>query len=278
MKRVLLALLLLAGAATPAARGEEVFAVVGGEVISAAEYDAALRSALRQRYYHRRVPDAELAEFQREVAGALIDRALLAAEAKRRGVGVEALQAAVRSVQAPTEAELRAYHASKAALFVEPERLRLSVILLRVDPASPRAQWEKARAESEAIRAVLEAGADFGALAEARSADPSAGRGGDMGYLHRGMIPEPVYAELEAMAPGALSQPTRLLEGYALFRLAERVPARAQEFDAARARAAQLWARDQSERRWQAFLVSLRAAGAIRIDLARYPALGGMAP
>lgn len=312
MRALLLALFLAAAAAagSAAAEAEGAFAVVGDTVISAADYEAALKSAARRKFYHRQVPEAQLREFQREVADMLIERVLLVAEAKRRLLApdhsristvvaqyekrhgpvpglareledsdlIEQLQAAVRAVEAPTDAQLRAYYDEHPELFVEPERARLSVILLKVAPASPGAEWERARAEAQAMRASIEAGADFAELARRRSGDPTASAGGDMGYLHRGMIPEPLYAQLDAMQPGQLSEPIRLLEGIALFKLAERVAAQAQGFDEARTRTAQLWRRSQGELRWKALIASLRGGASIRVDVARYPALSGMAP
>lgn len=294
MGKMLLALFLAAAGAAAAAPApaDGAFAVVGDAVISDAEYEAALRSATRRKFFHRQVPEGQLREFQREVAGMLIDRVLLVAEARRRGMAPAAglkrdledddligqLQAAVRDVEAPGEPELRAYYEKRGELFVEPERARLSVILLKVDPSSPAAHWEDARREVQALRASIDSGAGFAETARRRSGDATASRGGDMGYLHRGMIPEPLYAQLERMAPGELSEPVRLLEGIALFKLAERIPARAQGFDEARARAAELWRRDEGERRWKALIASLRGGTTIRVDTARYPALSGIVP
>jgi parvulin-like peptidyl-prolyl isomerase len=79
------------------------------------------------------------------------------------------------------------------------------------------------------------------------------------------------------MQPGELSEPVRLLEGVALFRLAERRPARLRALADVKERAVQLWRRDEGERRWQAFMTGLRTAAAIRIDTARYPALATLA-
>jgi parvulin-like peptidyl-prolyl isomerase len=318
MRRILVAFALAASAATPA-RAED-FATVDGTVISATELDAALASAVRQKFYHREVPEAQLDEFRREVAQGLIDRVLLQAEARRRGLApdaervrsqiaeydrrygagsrwqqnreamlpqlermlgdrdvLERLQAGVREVEAPDEAALVRYYETHRELFTEPEQTRISVILLKVDPSAPKASWIGAEDEAGAIRKRLVAGADFADAARMHSGDASAAKGGDLGYLHQGMMPEGIYEKLGAMQPGELSEPVRLLEGVALFRLAERRPARLRALEEVKERAAQLWRRDEGERRWQAFLSGLRAGAAIRIDTARYPALATLA-
>ena len=56
----------------------------------------------------------------------------------------------MRKVPEPTEAQARAYYDAHKDLFVEPEKLRLSVILLKVDPSAPKAAWDKARDEAAA--------------------------------------------------------------------------------------------------------------------------------
>lgn len=297
------------------------FATVGDKVITAAEFEAALQNTLRQKFYHRQVPDGKLQEYQREVADTLINRVLLLAESRRRGIEpdraridaevagyekryaqspgwkknretmlpavvrnleerslLDRLEAAVRETPAPAEAQLKAYYDGHRDLFTEPEQFKLSLILLKVDPSSPRATWDRAREEAAGIRKRLAGGADFGELARIHSTDASAERGGDMGYLHMGMIPEPLVAQMKEMRTGQISEPVTLLEGVAVFRFEERKVSRTRAFTEIRERAEQLWRRDEGERRWKELVGTLRQGATIRIDTARYPALAGLQP
>ena len=190
---------------------------------------------------------------------------------------LERLQSQVREAPAPDAAAVKTYYETHPALFTEPEQTRLSTILLKVDPSSPKAVWSAAEDEARAIRKRILAGQDFADAARMHSGDGSAAKGGDLGYLHQGMLPEGLQGSLAAMQPGGLSEPVRVLEGVALFRLAERRPARLRTLEEAKERAAQLWRRDEGERRWQAFLAKLRAGAEIRIDTARYPSLAVLA-
>src|SRR5580765_5075955 len=268
MRRALITFALAMSAAAAAADGE--FASVNGTSISAAEFEAARANALRQKLYHREVPEAKVDEFSREVAQALIDRVLLQAEIRRRGLvpdaervraeiaqydsryaqserwqknraallpglermlgereTLERLQATVRETGPVSEAELARYYDAHRDLFTEPQQARLSVILLKVDPSAPSATWAAAEDEARAIRKRLAlasgngaaaAGADFAEAARMHSSDTSAASGGDLGYLHQGMMPEVLYEKLGSMKPGDVSEPLRLLEGVALFR------------------------------------------------------------
>jgi parvulin-like peptidyl-prolyl isomerase len=313
--------LALARGALPAAAADQ-FASVNGAAISVAEFEAALAGAVRQKFYHREVPEAKLDEFRREVAQTLIDRLLLQAEVRRRGMlpdaervraeiaqydsryaqserwkqnraallpglermlgereVLERLQATVREPApgTPTDEMLRAYYDSHPALFTEPEQARLAVILLKVDPSAPAATWAAALEEAQAIRKRILAGGDFGEAARMHSSDASAPAGGDLGYLHQGMMPEPLFEKLGTMQAGDLSEPMRLLEGVALFRLVDRRAPRLRAFVDVKERAAQLWRRDEGERRWTEFMAGLRASASIRIDTERYPALATLA-
>ena len=100
---------------------------------------------------------------------------------------MEQLQGAVPAL---TGDEVRAYYDQHAELFTEPEKLRLSVILLKVDPSAATPEWDKAREEAQAIYQQIVKGKDFAELARTRSGDASAAKGGDLGYVHRGMLPD----------------------------------------------------------------------------------------
>ena len=185
---------------------------------------------------------------------------------------VAQLEARVRDVPPPDEKALRAYYTTHPDLFTEPEQVRLSVILLKVDPSARRAAWDKADAEGQEIYKKLKAGGDFAAIARARSNDAeSAKAGGDMGYLHRGMLPEGLHGEIDKLVPGAISPPVRLLEGVAVFRLQDRKQQRLRGFDEVRPRAAELVRRERSDAAWGALTASLRKRAVIEIDGSRYP-------
>jgi parvulin-like peptidyl-prolyl isomerase len=304
------------GTAASAPSADTPFARVGETVISLADYQRALAVAVRNKYYHAKPPEGELAKLQREVGNDVVNRVLLLSEAHRRGLKPDAAKIAatvagyeaqykssanwqanrdkmlaavvpqlereslleqltqqVRDVPAPSEAATRAYYTQHKDLFVEPEQVKLSVILLKVDPSSPAAQWRSAEEEGQRLHAKLMAGADFAELARLHSGDRSAAGGGQMEYTHRGMLPEAVQKMVEGLALGKITAPTRLLEGVAIVRLDGRKTAQQRGFDEVHARAADLWRRDEADARWQRLLAELRARTPIRIDESHYAPL-----
>ena len=89
---VLLGVMLLARIAAAEQPVSQTVVTVDGEAVSVDEYVYVVRKAIRERFYHGAVPEAELKTYRRELLDDLIDSYLLSAEARRRGlqaVGVE---------------------------------------------------------------------------------------------------------------------------------------------------------------------------------------------
>lgn len=178
---------------------------------------------------------------------------------------LERLEQHVRAIPAPGDAEVEQFYGARPELFTEPEKLRLHTILLRVDPAAAESVWDATRREAEALVGQLRAGADFTELARKRSHDKSAADGGDMGYLHLGMLPEPLQARLDKLTIGAVGDPVDVLEGVGIFRLDERVPARHRAFAEVRERARDLLLRERQQQAWQDFVAGLRRKADVRL-------------
>lgn len=182
------------------------------------------------------------------------------------------LEAEVREVKKPDDSSLRAYYDANLNLFVEPERVRVSVILLRVDPSSIAQVWADALEKGQSIRKEIDAGGDFAELARKHSAHPSAESGGGLGYIHRGMLSEEAHQRIDKMTPGEVTEALRVLEGVIIMRLDERVPAVPRAFSDVKGRLAELWARAEGDRQWQAFRAELVKAASLKINDA-YPQL-----
>lgn len=264
---------------------EAVFARVGDVEISVETYGRVLYREARNSFYHGRPPEGRLDEFHRRVARELVDHVVLQREGVARGLcegpaeiaatDPERGQACRKKLReavnneapAPSEEDLRAYYADHTDAFTEPERPRTSLILLRVPPSAPQSEWQHARDEAAALRKKVVSGEQsFSQAARAHSDDPSATEGGDMGYVHRGMLGEPAHEAIDALEVGEVSEPVRLLEGVGLFRVDDRQPAEQHEFEEVRERVRALWQRERERRRWEALIERLREKTAIDVD------------
>lgn len=178
---------------------------------------------------------------------------------------INRLEQAVKNLPLPTADEARAFYAAKPELFTEPEKLRLHSILLGVEPSSPRPVWDAALREAEAIVRRIRAGADFGEQARLFSRDGSAESGGDMGYLHLGMLPDNLQAKIDQFKLGEVADPLEMLQGIGIFRLDERVAAKLQPFDSVAVRAGELLHRERQEKAWTDFQAKMRGEAKIVI-------------
>lgn len=179
---------------------------------------------------------------------------------------IRQLETAVRGVPTPDEDKTRAFYEKHPDKFTEPEKVHVSVILLKVDPSSPPTVWQKADEEGKAILSQIKSGAVFAEVAKLRSGDESSQKGGDMGYLHRGMLPDVAQQAIDKLKPGELSDTIRLLEGVAVFRLEARKLPRKVAFAEARERAAGLLQRELSETSWTDLIARLRKETPVRMD------------
>ena len=88
---------------------------------------------------------------------------------------------------------------------------RVSEIFLAVDTAL---QENEILGNSQRLLDQLRAGASFPALARQFSETASAARGGDLGWIQEGQLPEELDEALAKMRPGRLSPPIRSLTGF----------------------------------------------------------------
>ena len=180
------------------------------------------------------------------------------------------LEKLVRDIPSPTMKQLREYYDAHADKFTSPPQPRISVILIRVDPSSTEEEWHKATEQAEGLVKRLRAGEDFAALARDYSGDVTAEEGGDMGYLHTGMLPGLPEQTVSKLQPGETSDPVKLLEGVAIFRLTDRIQPAASTFEASQERVGELWRNEQSDIAWNSLIAKLKKKTLVRVDESRF--------
>lgn len=145
--------------------------------------------------------------------------------------------AKIRSQINPTEQELRsAYEANKTRYRVG-AAAKVLHILVKVDPAAAPAVDAAARAKAQSLVAQLRGGADFGAIAQANSEDPSSsGNGGDMGWVEMGQTVQPFEQAIFSVPLNTISDPIRSTEfGYHIVKVTERRPESVRPFEQVKA-------------------------------------------
>lgn len=124
-----------------------------------------------------------------------------------------------------SDEEVRQAYEVRRESFRLPEQVSARHILLRV-PANADTAVEQALRERIAdLREQLVNGADFAELARIYSEDPSAARGGELGYFSRGQMVPSFEQTAFALTPGVISPPVRSEFGWHLIRVDEHVAA-----------------------------------------------------
>ena len=142
----------------------------------------------------------------------------LAVEEKRlppAGGQRQALDSLLADADVPVEpVEAEQYYRTHQAEFALPERVRVHHILVATG------------AEAGRVEERLRVGEDFTTLARELSLDPSAPAGGDQGEIALEDLPPGFAPQVERLAPGEVGEPIQASDGWHLFRLDERLPAR----------------------------------------------------
>jgi parvulin-like peptidyl-prolyl isomerase len=113
------------------------------------------------------------------------------------------------------------------------ERLRLRHILIKVKEGATAEEKKAAQARAAALKKDLDDGLDFDdAVTKSSDDQESARRGGDLGYVVKGMLPAEVETAAFKMQVGENSQPVESKFGWHILRLEEKRAAQKLRFDA----------------------------------------------
>ena len=130
---------------------------------------------------------------------------------------------------AVSEAELKKYYDKNSRSFMEPEKVKVSHILIKLTAKSAPEEIAKAEKEMEEIRAEIMAGKDFREIAKQRSACASAKSGGDLGYIKHNYMPKAFDDAAFSLKAGEISEPVRTRHGIHLIKAFDSKPARVPE-------------------------------------------------
>ncbi|MCI0504518.1 MAG: peptidylprolyl isomerase [Gammaproteobacteria bacterium] len=179
---------------------------------------------------------------------------------------IEQLKQRTQNVAELSVAEIRKYYEQHADQFTAPEKWNVSIILLKVEPSSPSTAWQEASELAEDLVRRLRDGENFEELARIHSGDESAVEGGNMGYIHTGMLSRPAQDVLNTMELGQISEPVMILQGVAIFRLNGIQGSKLNEFDNVKDRAKELLQRKLGDEAWENLITTLRKNAKIEIN------------
>jgi len=149
------------------------------------------------------------------------------------------------------------------------ERVRVSRILVRFSPAN--SSREKKRALAAALdvrRRLLEGTSNFAELAKEASEEAEyAMRGGDIGFLVRGVAPLDFEKAAFVLPVGEISQPIETEVGYFIIRVQEKRAAEKPDFDKFKDELAKAMMNMAYQRELESYVKSLKAQAVIERNL-----------
>jgi len=133
-----------------------------------------------------------------------------------------------------SEKELRDLYDSKPQFSKQPELVRISDILIKVEPNADDSVKNDARKKIVEIKEKLKKGEDFAVLAREYSQSPSSSKVGDLNYFKRGQLGKPFDEIAFSLKPGEVSEVIETKFGYSIIKVVDRKPETTAPFEAAK--------------------------------------------
>jgi peptidyl-prolyl cis-trans isomerase C len=162
-----------------------------------------------------------------------------------------------------TDQDIKSFYDSHPDLFKEPERVRASHILIKSEADTDPAAKAERREKLEAIKKRLDQGEDFAALAKEFSQDPSAEKGGDLGYFERGKMAKPFEDAAFAMNPGEISGIVVTPFGFHLIKVTDKKPERTIPYDESKEKIKQYLERTEFLKEKNSYVAELKKQGKV---------------
>lgn len=118
-----------------------------------------------------------------------------------------------------TEKEVAEYYKNNPAEFHKAKEAKVRYIFIGVAPDAGADQKKAAQTRAAAVVKEARAGKDFAQLAQRESGDPTAAKGGDVGWLAAGQMPASIEATIFGLAKGAVSDPIETPAGFQIFKV-----------------------------------------------------------
>jgi peptidyl-prolyl cis-trans isomerase C len=208
-------------------------------------------------------PDAQA--FQKALSDRQMSENDLKTEARQRLTVDKLLVAEIEPKAAVTTEDIEAFYKQNPQFFVQPEAVRASHILIKVEPGSAAEARQAARTRAEDLLRQVKAGGDFAALAQQHSQDGSGPGGGDLGFFPRGQMVKAFEDAAFALKPGEVSDLVESEFGFHIIKTTEHRTARTVPLAEVSDRIAVALRQQKQQELAQSFVQSLKTKGKVEI-------------
>ncbi len=164
------------------------------------------------------------AEFKSALTKANLSEDTVKTQIERRLAIKQFIDAYIAKKTTVSAREIKALYENHPDLFKQPEQVRASHILIKVDPQADKVKKAEARNKIKEIQQKLQKGEDFTTLAKALSEGPSKAKGGDLGYFSRGQMVKSFEEAAFALRLNEVSDIVETKFGYHLIKVMEKKP------------------------------------------------------
>ena len=172
----------------------------------------------------QRYPNKE--EFQKLLSNMGLTESDVQAQIERGMAIQELLDKEVTGKIKVSDEETKAFYDKNPQLFQQPEQIKASHILIKVQADAPADQKAEARKKIEDVQQKVKKGEDFATLAKTYSEGPSGPKGGDLGYFRRGQMVKPFEEAAFSLKPDETSEIVETQFGYHLIKVNDKKPAK----------------------------------------------------
>jgi peptidyl-prolyl cis-trans isomerase D len=127
--------------------------------------------------------------------------------------------------------EIKRYYDSRKDTFKIPKQVRVRDILIKAGPQDTSDQLEAKKKKAEEILEKAKKTKDFGSLVKQYSEAENASKGGDLGWIQRGMLGEQIESVLFSMKAGDLSGVLAGGDGFHILKIEEVKEEKQKSFD-----------------------------------------------
>ncbi|MGD2186377.1 MAG: peptidylprolyl isomerase [Desulfobacterales bacterium] len=164
------------------------------------------------------------AEFKKALEENQITESKIRADIKRDMAIKQLLDKEVDQKVTITDEEGKTFYDTNPQLFQQPERVKASHILIKVDEGASDEKKAEARKKIKEIQKKVQQGEDFAVLAKTYSEGPSAPRGGDLNYFGRGQMVKPFEDAAFRLKTNETSDIVETRFGYHLIKVIDKQP------------------------------------------------------
>lgn len=180
------------------------------------------------------------AEYLSELARRSLSEEALRARVERNNLIQQYIERQFAPKVTVTDREIIGYYEANLDQFKQPLQVKLSHILIQLDPAWDKVRKQEARKKAEQILKNLKKGQDFASIAREQSDGPMKANGGELGYVQPGQIDRQFEEAVFALKPGETTELMETDRGIHIFKVSDRKSATVLSYEEVKERISRL--------------------------------------